>query len=495
MAIVNKLAAVATALLLVLAGPTSAFTPNGPVVETNRSNISTLWQPAVAEYKDTIYEACEGFKYRMCIQEFVNANRDKFPEKAFPKEWKKEKDFWVIEGVQYYVPLFSGAKAGAVQKSQPGSQPTMVEIMNGFSATQQEMADKLASLSQNFGTLAVRDIDGLGEALAEVRQQTQEFTQVQAVVQRLEQAYTDLHNGELTTGMLNAIQAANETDLQPILDDIAALQQADITFNERLDAVEAEVAAAGERLPTTVQAEVDKQLTEQLPSITDDAVKAAQTEVGKVEQAQSWYNILFAIGALVIALLAVGSIFWMRRSSKATKALAETVASNEKQLNGDDGLVKKHEKLKTYVHEVADKHEKLSAFVHDEDEGLAATRDLAETAISQHSTLTFLDTPDLKCVNTGATSRWVMTTGDGKEKDLQTFEVHFTKRAEDGLFDWSVPRNQDGTGESQPIAYKSQENMKTKLRQAHINGRLKHCDVRLPGRKKQKKTEPEKAPA
>jgi len=474
MTTLNKLAAVATALL-VLVGPASAFVPKGSSLESSDSKISSQWQPMVAQRNDSIAKACKGFVYAGCVREVVKANRSRLPEK-----FTKESDFWLYEGTAYMVPLLSGAKASAIQTKSSGPRPSMVEIMKGYSDTQEKMAAELARLSNNFGTLAVNDIDGLGDMVKQVSQQAEGFAQVQETVQRLEEAYVLLQNGDLTSVMLNAIQAENTAALKPVFADIKALQQADITFSKRLDAVEADVADITQQLPATVKTEVESQFGEQLPAMTKAAEKAAkETATIAVGEAMYWNNRLVWV-ALIIAILAVIGVWWTRKS---TSTLSETVDSHQK------GMEDLYEGLE-------EKHEGLAEEVHDEHDGLAATRDLAATALSQNSTLTFLETPDLKSVNNGATSHWSMTSGEKKSGDLQTFAVSFTKR-EDGLFDWSVPRNQDGSGESQPVAFKSLEKMKTKLIQAHINGRLKHCDVSLQDQKlkKEKEAEPKAQPA
>jgi uncharacterized protein YoxC len=473
MTTLKKLAAATTALL-VLVGPASAFTLAGSVLETDQSDISTQWQPMAAQRNDSIAKACKGFKYAGCVREFVIGNRDKFPE-----QFQSESDFWLYEGTTYNVPVLSGVLASAIQTqtSSSGPRPSMVEIMNGLSANQEKIATELARLSNNFGTLAVEDIDGLGDMVEQVRQQAEGFAEVQETVQRLEETYVLLQNGDLTSGMLNAIRAENASALEPVFADIKALQLADITFSQRLDVVEADVANITQQLPTTVKTEVESQLGEQLPAMTEvaetAAKEAATTAVAEVTYWSNWLAWL----ALAIAALAV-VVVWSTR--KSTNTLTETVTSHQK---GTEDL---------YTG-LAEKHEALAEEVHDENDGLAATRDLATTALSQNSTLTFLETPDLKFVNKGATSHWSMTSGDKQTDDLQTFEVRFTKR-EDGLFDWSVPRNQDGSGDSQPVAFKSLEKMKTKLQQAHINGRLKHCDVRLQN-SKSKEAKPEELPA
>ena len=474
MATCKKLAAVTTALLVLAAGPASAFAPNGSALETEQSKISQLWQPAVAQRGDTVAGACEGFKYATCVREFVSGNRDKFPQK-----FQAESDFWLYHGTSYMVPVLSGAKASALQADSSGSQPSLLEIMNGYSQKQEEMAAELARLSKDFGLLAVEDIDGLGDLVTQVRQQTQGFTEVQSVVQRLEEAYRQLQNGDLTSGMLNTIQAQNEAVLEPVFADIKALQQADITFSQRLDVVEANVAnltTITEQIPTTVKTEVTAQLGEQLPVMTAAAEKAAATVV---DEATYWSNWL-TWAALIIALLAVVGVWWNRKS---TKTLTKTVESQKTQLSS---IANTHLELV----DLGEDHAALSAVVHDEHEGLAATRDLAATAMSQNSPLTFLETPDLKYVNHGATSHWTVTTGSKKTGDYQTFEVSLTRR-DDGLFDWSIPRNQDGTGDSQPVAFKSIETMKTKLQHAHASGRLRYCEVKET--KKEAKLEAEPA--
>jgi hypothetical protein len=459
MATLRKLAAVTTTLL-VLAGPASAFTPTGPALETEQSKISQLWQPTVAQRGDSVAGACEGFKYAACVREFVSGNRDKFPQK-----FQAESDFWLFQGTEYMVPMLSEAKASAVQTDSSGPRPSMLEVLNGFTAKQEQMAAELARLSKEFGLLAVEDIDGLGDLVIQVRQQTQGFAQVQGVVQRLEEAYVQLQSGDLTSGMLNTIQAQNDAALQPIFADIEALQQADITFSKRLDVVEADVAkltTITEQIPTTVKTEVTAQLGEQLPVMTVAAEKAAATAV---EEATYWSNWL-TWAALILALLAVAGVWWTRKS---TNTLTKTVESQKTQLNS---LASTHLELVN----LGEDHAALSAEVHDEHEGLAATRDIAATALSQNSTLTFQETPDLKHLKKAATSYWVVTTGSKSTGDYQTFEVIFTKR-EDGLLDCSIPRNSDGTGINEPIAFKSVDIMKTMVRHAHIKGRLRHCIV------------------
>jgi hypothetical protein len=272
MTTLKKLAAATTALL-VLVGPASAFTLAGSVLETDQSDISTQWQPMAAQRNDSIAKACKGFKYAGCVREFVIGNRDKFPE-----QFQSESDFWLYEGTTYNVPVLSGVLASAIQTqtSSSGPRPSMVEIMNGLSANQEKIATELARLSNNFGTLAVEDIDGLGDMVEQVRQQAEGFAEVQETVQRLEETYVLLQNGDLTSGMLNAIRAENASALEPVFADIKALQLADITFSQRLDVVEADVANITQQLPTTVKTEVESQLGEQLPAMTEVAETAAK---------------------------------------------------------------------------------------------------------------------------------------------------------------------------------------------------------------------------
>ena len=471
MAMLNKtaFAAVATAVM-VMAGPASAFTPEGSIMETSDSKISSTWQPMVAQRNDSIAKACQGFVYAPCVREVVQANRSRLPE-----EFSKESDFWLYTGTTYMVPLLSGVLPSAIEKPTKSTepQPSLVEIMKGYSTEQEKMVAELARLSKDFGLLAVEDIDGLGDTLAEVRQQTEGFAEVRETVQRLEEAYGQLQNGDLTSGMLNTIQAQNEAALEPVFADIEALKQADITFSKRLDVVEADVANLTEQIPTVVKDEVKIQFDEQLPAMTEAAENAAKETATTVVGEANYWNYWLTWAALIIALLAIVGVWWTRRSvNTSKKELTGQIAKQEEKFAGK----KDQEILRKNVEGVATEHKALSAEVHDEHDGLAATRDLAATALSQNSSLKFLETPDLKFVNKGATSHWSMTSGDTQTDDLQTFEVCFTKR-EDGLFDWSVPRNQDGSGDSQPVAYKSVEKMRTKLLQAHINGRLKHCEV------------------
>jgi hypothetical protein len=386
-------------------------------------------------------------------------NRDKFPE-----QFQSETDFWLYVDTTYMVPQLSGAMASAIQTNPSGEQPSMVTIMNGLTANQEQMADELARLTREFGTLAVSDIDGLGEMVAQVSQQAEGFAEVQDVVQRLEAAYVDLQNGELTTGMLNAIRSENNA----VLEEIAALQEADTQFNLRLTEVEAEVTALTEQLPATVQTEVANQLSEQTSTVA-----TVQSTVEGMQNGLSQIQLVLAAVVIALLIAAVGFLAWIRHSSQSIKAEFE---SHSKQLTGEGCLAEQQETLNEQHESLANKLEALSAEVHDEHDGLAATRDMAATALSQNSILTFLDTPDLKFIKKGTTSSWKISVGDKDSDDYQLFEVSFTKR-DDGLFDWSVPRNKDGKGESEPVKYKSIDSMKTKLQQAHIHGRLQYCAV------------------
>jgi hypothetical protein len=462
MAMLNKtaVAAVATAVM-VMAGPASAFTPAGSVMEAADSTVSSTWQPMAAQRNDSIAKACEGFKYRGCVREFVSGNRDKFPE-----QFKSESDFWLYEKTEYMVPLLSGAKASAIQTqtSPSGPRPSMVEIMNGLTANQEEMAAELARLSKDFGLLAVEDIDGLGDLVIQMRQQTEGFAEVQSVVQRLEDAFVLAQSEALTSGRLRDIQAENVAALKPVFADIEALQQADITFSQRLDVVEADVANITEQLPTTVKTEVESQLGEQLPAMTEAAETAAKETatavVGEAVGEATYWNYWLTLAALIIALLTAAGTGWLFFNRTRQQ---KVVASHEKQLNDENGLANARQALDR-------KHNTLAEEVHDEENGLAATRDLATQTLSQTSPLKSIKTPDLSHVNHGATSHWTMTDGH------QNYEVSFTKR-DDGQFDCSVPRNKDGTGTNEPVAFNSIDEMMKMLRKAHAKGRLQHCCV------------------
>lgn len=327
------------------------------------------------------------------------------------------------------------------------------------------LTTELASLSKNFGTLAVEDIAGLEERLAVASQQAAEFSELQGTVQALEVAFVSLQNGELTSGMLTAIQSQVDESLKAVQANITELKQADIRFTERLDAVEAEVEMAADALPEQIRTEVETQVsavqTALDASLADVEKAMTRTSTGAANSAVS--DDMWLLWAAVAAIVAALVVLWRRDSAsrsavkevtKTQTALGTTVASHETKLN-----------------DVAKAQKALETEIHDASDGLAVTHEMAATALAQSSALEFQETPDLKFVNEGATSHWMMTDG------FQNYRVSFRKRA-DSLFDCSIARNSDGTGDSEPMAYKSLSKMKTNLQKAHANGRLQNCIVK-----------------
>jgi hypothetical protein len=351
------------------------------------------------------------------------------------------------------------------------------------------------------------------ELLAQMVEQKQRYSALQATTEGQFNTLTERLNGmDGRIDVLKSDQDALQGRVEGLSGDVATAQSAAdyaktlaggaiTTANQATEAVK----ALRDELSTTVQAQVRTQLDARLngenglvqtmtanaetaattaannavdaakPEMAQVATDAATTEAKRVatdaannavKEATGWtsWSMLVSLAAVLIAAstaVGFGLLWW--RSPKTDDAWAGTVAAHEESLNGEKGLVQAHQALD-------EKHDSLAAEVRDQDEGLPATHAMAATALASSSALVFDDTSDLKLVNEGKTAAWTMTDGH------QRYKVLFTKR-DDDRFDWTPSRNADGTGTSEPVTFKSVENMQTKLRHAHANGRLHNCIV------------------
>ena len=235
--------------LMLCANTAVAFTPAGDVATTESSSITTTWQPMVAQRGDSIAEACEGFAYNQCVREFVVANRDKFPER-----FTSESDFFLNRGTAYMVPTQDGLIASAEPKSSTAEAPNLLEIINGLSQEQEQLAAEIAALSTAL-SLNDSNIETLAAELQTLSSEIPNIGPLRESLGGLEEAFLLLRNGELTEGMLASIQDRIDASLTEVTADISALQQADLEFNGRLTTTEENVGTLQADV-TTLQSDV-----------------------------------------------------------------------------------------------------------------------------------------------------------------------------------------------------------------------------------------------
>jgi len=327
-------------------------------------------------------------------------------------------------------------------------QPVTQEAYAVMSSQVQENADLL-------GTLSGR-IDGLAKTQTELKQTTVDNTKS---LGELTGQMGTFDERLTTTG--NAATEAKQLAQGAVSDANSAVTSA----KEAMSAVERSADKLAEmetQLPATVKTAVETEFQQQLPAITKAAETAATKAVGDAKGNDQLTWILLGLALL----LSLGAIVFAVFTKRSTKKIEKKVEEHEGQINGPAGVIARQKALAT-------KHNELETDVREQGAGIQETYAIATTALAQGSKLKeFTVTTDLDSVNVGKTSTWQMTDGH------QQFEVHFTKR-EDGRFDWSVPRNSDGTGQSEPITFKSIETTKTKLQQAYAKERLQACAVKM----------------
>lgn len=241
-----------------------------------------------------------------------------------------------------------------------------------------------------------------------------------------------------------------------------------------MPALEDQVAELARKLGT-LETEIANDITslEERIDNTNDDVATLRAEFSEMQMTLGvlggwlkkywWVALLAALLVILIWLILELLAYRHMKSIEEDASLAkEKAEAAEIAAAAAQGGADQAHKIATDVRDV----------VHHPDEGLRATHSMATHALVAAVPLVLEEQPKLSSVNVGATSRWIVR----HEVTGERFEVLFTKR-EDGLCDWSVPRNRDGTGTSEPISVKSPEHVERKLRDAYVAKRLQYCLV------------------
>lgn len=389
----------ATAAIALLAGPASAWTIASEVVDATQvdesiAKYSNNWVLMQADRGDTRWGVYgNNVASNPAAIAYIKSNVGRYrPAAAGDKKIvDTDADFGPFEGDTYLMPLDALPVDSAVWPVlkragldlQPVSELTrkgestaqkeppvpLVELVSGLSDSQAQMAKELSELSKNFGSLAVSDIDGLGETLSVLGVQAAENSALSSTVQELEAAYVALQNGQLTSGLLSAMQTEVDTTLQSVLGDISALQQADTAINNRLDSIQeiatAAATSADQALVTATQTATDlatlnEQLPGQIKTAAEQAVKTANAPV------VFWTsNTGLGIFGGLLLLLGVIVYFAARRGVKATsdnlvelkttvQAQAEKLAETHKVATSSQAqAVATHSDLRDFKEDVA----------------------------------------------------------------------------------------------------------------------------------------------